>query len=146
VNGINQLAYDGILYVNARVRLTDVSDGTSNTLLVGERPTTPDLLWGWWFAEIGEWPWFGSPDLVLGVQEVDANNPPQTEYVPNDFYRPGSLDDPNYYHRWHHWSMHANGSNWLLSDGTVRFITYAAGSAVLPAMATRSGGEVVPSD
>lgn len=146
VNGINQLAYDGILYVNARVRLTDVTDGTSNTLVVGERPTTPDLLWGWWFAEIGEWPWFGTPDLVLGVQEIDVNHPPQTEYVPNDFYRPGSLDDPNYYHRWHNWSLHANGANWLLSDGSVRFITYAAGNSILPAMATRSGGEVVSFD
>jgi prepilin-type N-terminal cleavage/methylation domain-containing protein len=146
VNGNNQLAYDGILYVNSRVRLTDVADGTSNTLLVGERPITPDLLWGWWFAEIGEWPWFGSPDLVLGVKEIDVNIPAQTEYVPHEYYRPGSLEDPNYYHRWHHWSMHANGGNWLLGDGSVRFITYAAGNTVLPAMATRSGGEVVPSD
>jgi type II secretory pathway pseudopilin PulG len=145
VNGSNQLAYDGILHVNGRVRLTDVTDGTSHTLLVGERPITPDLLWGWWFAEIGEWPWFGTPDLVLGVREVDVNNPPQTEYVPSEFYRPGKPDDPYYYHRWHHWSRHAAGSNWLLSDGSVRFITYDAGDT-LPAMATRSGGEVLPGD
>lgn len=146
VNGSNQLAYDGILHVNSRVRLIDVTDGTSNTLLLGERPTPSDLLWGWWFAEIGEWPWFGAPDLVLGVQETDANDPPQTEYVPHEFYRPGSLEDPNYYHRWHYWSLHAGGSNWLLSDGSVRFMTYAAGNTVLPALATRSGGEVVPND
>ena len=145
VNGVNQLAFDGILYVNARVRWADVLDGTSNTLMVGERVATPDLLWGWWFAEIGEWPWFGAPDVVLGVLEIDVNNPPQTEYVPNEFYRPGSLDDPNYYHRWHHWSAHDSGANWLLSDGSVRFITYAVSSSVLAAMATRSGGEVVSS-
>ena len=146
VNGINQLTYDGILYVNARVRLTDITDGSSNTLMVGERPTTPDLMWGWWFAEIGEWPWFGAPDLVLGVQEIDVGDPPQTEHVPHEFYRPGNLDDPNYYHRWHHWSAHANGGNWLLGDGSVHFITYAAGNTVLPALATRSGGEVVSFD
>jgi hypothetical protein len=72
------------------------------------------LVWGWWFAGIGEWPWFGSPDIVLGVEEIDVNNPPQTEFAPHEHYRPGSLNDPNYYHRWHHWSLHTNGSNWLL--------------------------------
>jgi hypothetical protein len=146
VNGTHQLRYDGILHVNSCVRLTDVIDGTSNTVMVGERPCSPDLLWGWWFAGIGEWPWFGVPDIVLGVQEIDVNYPPQTEYAPHEFYRPGDLNDPNYYHRWHHGSLHANGSNWLLGDGSVRFITYAAGQTVLPAMATRSGGEVVPAD
>lgn len=146
VNGTNQVRYDGILHVNGRVRLTDITDGTSNTVMVGERPSSPDQLWGWWFAGIGEWPWFGAPDIVLGVEEIDVNYPPQTEYAPHEFYRPGDLNDPNNYHRWHHWSTHANGGNWLLGDGSVHFITYAAGQTVLPAMATRFGGEVVPAD
>jgi prepilin-type N-terminal cleavage/methylation domain-containing protein len=146
VNGTNQLKYDGILHANSRVRLTDVTDGTSNTLMVGERPCSPDLLWGWWFAGIGEWPWFGAPDVVLGVEEIDANNPPQTEHTPHEFYRPGDLNDPNYYHRWHHWSAHTGGGNWLLGDGSVQFITYAAGKTVLPAMATRSGDAGIPID
>lgn len=146
VNGTNQLRYDGILHVNGRVRLTAITDGTSHTVMVGERPVPADLLWGWWFAEIGEWPWFGAPDMTLGVEEIDAGDPPQTEYVPHEYYRPGTLKDSLYYHRWHHWSTHANGGNWLLGDGSVRFMTYAAGQTVLPAMATRSGGEVVSID
>jgi prepilin-type processing-associated H-X9-DG protein len=146
VNGTNQLRYDGILHVNGCVRVTDVVDGTSNTIMVGERPPTPDLLWGWWFAGIGEWPWFGVPDIVLGIEEIDVNDPPQTEYEPHEFYRPGHLSDPNYYHRWHYWSLHTGGCNWLLGDGSVHFITYSAGKTTLSAMATRSGGEVVPVD
>lgn len=146
VNGTNQLRYDGILHVNGRVRVAEITDGMSNTVMVGERPSSPDLFWGWWFAGIGEWPWFGAPDVVLGVEEIDVNFPPQTEYSAHDFYRPGDLNDPNYYHRWHHWSTHTNGGNWLLGDGSVRFITYAAGTTVLPALATRSGGEVISTD
>jgi prepilin-type N-terminal cleavage/methylation domain-containing protein/prepilin-type processing-associated H-X9-DG protein len=146
VNGSNQRAFDGILFVNARIPIDDITDGTSNTLIVGERALSPELLWGWWFAEIGEWPWFSAPDVNLGVKEIDLNNPPQTEYVPHDFYRPGSLDDPLYYNRWHNWSRHGGGSNWLLSDGSVRFITYATGRKVLEALATRAGGEALAGD
>lgn len=146
VNGTNQLRYDGILHVNGRVRMAAITDGTSHTVLVGERPISPDLFWGWWFAGIGEWPWFGAPDVVLGVEEIDVGFPPQTEHLPHEFYRPGKLNDPNYYHRWHHWSTHTGGANWLLGDGSVRFLTYGAGRTVLPALATRSGDEVVSTD
>ncbi len=146
VNGTNQLRYDGILHVNGSVRMTDIKDGTSNTVMVGERPVPPDLFWGWWFAGIGEWPWFGAPDVILGVEEIDANYPPQTEYTSHEFYRPGNLNDPYYYHRWHHWSTHEGGGNWVLGDGSVRFITYAAGPTILPALATRSGNEVISAD
>ncbi len=144
VNGTNQLRYDGILHVNARVRIDDIRDGSSNTVMVGERPAPPNLLWGWWLAELGEWPWFGAPDMVLGVEEIDVNDPPQTQYAPHDFYRPGDLNDDFFYHRWHHWSTHDSGCNWLLGDGSVRFITYPVGQAVLSALATRSGSEIVP--
>jgi prepilin-type N-terminal cleavage/methylation domain-containing protein/prepilin-type processing-associated H-X9-DG protein len=143
VNGTNQLAYDGILSVNSRVRLSDVTggDGTSNTVLVGERPPSFYSFYGWWLAASGDLPWFGATDCTLGVSEIDPNNQP--EYVP-EFYRPGNYNDPEDLDRWHFWSMHTGGGNWLLADGSVRFLSYAVGKTILPALATYRGGEVIP--
>jgi prepilin-type processing-associated H-X9-DG protein len=42
----------------------------------------------------------------------------------------------------HFWSNHTNGANFVFADGSVRFIPYTA-APVMPALATRSGGEVV---
>jgi len=42
VNGTDQFSYDGVLHVNSKVRLGDITDGTTNTLLVGERPPSYD--------------------------------------------------------------------------------------------------------
>ncbi len=155
VNGNNQwkeaipAGQDGIIYVNAKVKLTGITDGTSNTLLVGERPPSNTLVYGWLWAGSGDFPYYGTADVALGVHErpdLPTNAP--------DFYRPGDLNDPQDLHRYHFWSLHTGGGMWLMADGSVRFITYSAGTAtvtlpnstttttVMGALASRSGGEV----
>ena len=154
VNGRNQfkespaLGQDGILYVNAGVKMTAIIDGTSNTLLVGERPPSYTTEYGWMWAGSGDSPYFGTTDVVLGVRE--RTNPTAAA----DFYRPGKLNDPSDLERYHFWSLHTGGGMRLLGDGHVQFISYAAGTqvigtvngftnyTVLEAMATRAGGEV----
>src|SRR5688572_25430110 len=97
---------DGILHVNAGVKMATIYDGTSNTLLVGERPPSNDLYYGWMWAGSGDAPYFGATDVALGVREIISvpttgyESPPgttlppmnQNPYVGSDFYRPGTLN------------------------------------------------------
>jgi prepilin-type N-terminal cleavage/methylation domain-containing protein/prepilin-type processing-associated H-X9-DG protein len=137
VEGINLTSKDGMLYLNSSVRTADVTDGLSNTLLVGERPPSTDFRFGWWYAGFGQ-SGTGSCDMVLGVRELNrayANCPSG----PYDF-ADGTLG--NVCDAFHYWSPHGGGANFLFADASARFLSYAS-EPVMPALATRAGGEVV---
>jgi prepilin-type processing-associated H-X9-DG protein/prepilin-type N-terminal cleavage/methylation domain-containing protein len=131
---------DGVLYGSSRTRMAEITDGASNTVMVGERPPSPDLYVGWW-------PW-SAPDASLGVRdtfavyETGVKNDPHSQscirLLPEK-YRAGI---GNYCDVHHFWSQHPSGANWLFADGSVRFLNYASASA-MPSLATRAGGEVV---
>src|SRR5439155_4243315 len=38
--------WDGV----RRINIASITDGTTNTLMVGERPPSADMFYGWWFA------------------------------------------------------------------------------------------------
>ena len=158
VSGRNQFleaparGQDGILYVNSSVNMGGILDGTSNTLMIGERPPSSSLNYGWLWAGSGDAPYFGATDVVLGVNER-AGSPSAAP----DYFRPGKVMDPTDIHRYHFWSLHPGGGNWAFADGSVRFISYnAAGpenasnplvnQTVLSRLATRAGNEVITND
>jgi len=123
----------GAYYAGARkvTRMASITDGTSNTVMVGERPPSSDLYWGWWA--------YSDSDNILA-------HPNRETYTVsgcngNELFRPDKPSNP--YAACHYWSMHTNGGNWLLADGSVRFITYNSAN-VVTLMASMNGGEVVP--
>jgi prepilin-type N-terminal cleavage/methylation domain-containing protein len=149
VTGRNQFqesgGQDGILYVNSTVKMAALVDGTSYTLMIGERPPSTSQIYGWQWAGAGDPPYFGATDVVLGVHERA-----QVPTAAPDFFRPGTINDPTDIHRYHFWSLHPGGALWALADGSVRFIGYEADGpqntssrTIVEAMATRDGGEPV---
>ena len=142
-NGTQCGAHDGIFYELSAVKIDMITDGCSNTLMVGERPPAQDQFWGWWAVS--------DYDCLLSVQDQIGPNfysscvTPGTFRYPTDPRSIGMANgapcggDSN-----HFWSYHTGGANWLLGDGSVRFVQYSGQPATIAA-GSRNGGEVLPS-
>jgi prepilin-type processing-associated H-X9-DG protein len=105
-----------------------------------------------WIAGAGQWDFSfrptrntGSCDVTLGAAEINLRSLglPALNACPAGPYGfgPGAILNPC--DQFHFWSLHAGGGNFLFADGRVHFLTYGA-APLLPALATRAGGEVAP--
>lgn len=122
VFGSNELGDDpgagnGMFFRNSRIRLADVTDGSSNTLAVGERGEVNSKA-----------TWTGA---VTGADEAPALILGDTGTTPNSSN--GDEDDFA--------SQHVQGVNCLFADGSVRTIRNSIAPVVWNALATRAGGE-----
>jgi prepilin-type N-terminal cleavage/methylation domain-containing protein/prepilin-type processing-associated H-X9-DG protein len=126
-NGIFNISSPGI-------RLTDITDGSSNTLMLGERPPTANLFEGWWGAS--------DYDTLLSTRQLYGDIFGAGGCVLPGLFGPGSLNGPCNGDGNHFWSFHTGGANWVFGDGSVRFLPYTASALTIP-LASRNGGEVV---
>ena len=130
----------GMLVKDQPVLIEEVTDGLSNTLMVGERPPSNDLMNGWWFAGPG-YDGTGTGGVILGAREVGYASSGYFNCSDSDVgLQPGQIQ--NQCDQMHYWSLHSGGSLFLLADGSVRYVAYSANS-ILPALATKNGGEAI---
>lgn len=144
VSGVNRSAKDGVFFPDSQVKMADIKDGSSRTLLVGERPPSKDRIFGLWFTDYAYGD--GNHNAFSGVREFNvgaADGLPALcpKNVPIDFQEPKSWDEPCSY--LHFWSYHSGGANFLFADGSVQLIPYKSGP-LLNSLATRDGGEISP--
>jgi prepilin-type N-terminal cleavage/methylation domain-containing protein/prepilin-type processing-associated H-X9-DG protein len=143
---------------NVTVSITSITDGTSTTLLLGEKFMLTSQYktgnqWGDNFSAVGHGATWISYRVTLhrprqdqrGTQDTtEVLNPPPT--YPGQCGPWTSVNGPydtgaGYYD--YFGSAHASGFNVALCDGSVRNISYNINLSVLRAMSTRAGGEVV---
>jgi prepilin-type processing-associated H-X9-DG protein len=139
VEGTDLLRLDGVLFLNSKIGLKHVVDGTSSTLAAGERPPSADGMLGWWYAGWGQLR-TGSAEMILGVRELRVH-PRYRACSPGPYsFQPAASDDVC--DAFHFWSHHPGGAHFAYCDGSVRFLAYSA-DGIMPALATRAGGEAV---
>jgi prepilin-type processing-associated H-X9-DG protein len=139
----------GVLYPNSRIALADVSDGTSETLMIGER--SRNLADAAWPGSIGSraepvplctkagWPvqsCVGLMFLLMGRTgpasdiisgSIPGGSTPNNQAAGADAF----------------WSRHPGGCNFLFCDGSVRFIKGTVAAMVFTGLASRAGGEII---
>jgi prepilin-type N-terminal cleavage/methylation domain-containing protein len=150
VCGLDNGGTQGIMYVNSKIVMAQITDGTSNTVMLTERP--PAMLgasggWGWWETHDAN---FGGGDISTGMQVTtwlaDTSCSTSPQYFGPDSATGASMtsliNDPTNCGANHSWSFHPGGAVIVLGDASVRFVPYTAAS-IMPAMATIAGGETV---
>lgn len=130
---------DGAFFRNSNIGLRDLTDGTSQTIVAGERS-----------QNFGQSTWVGAvTEAGLFPVDNDGIGYPRAEGAPGMVLghaggrfgpgNPGSEVNQFY-------SRHAGGVNFLFADGHVLFLKTTLSNAMFRALATRAGSETISGD
>jgi prepilin-type processing-associated H-X9-DG protein len=135
-------ANGGVQQMGGPERLTDVKDGTSNSLMVGEYTNTGKTDPG-----VND----GSPTSDRGTfwaytyaSYNQSSLSDESKTLNNDYIKcslaPGQYGEQMCKRSFG--SNHTTGMNFVLCDGSVRFVSYSTDVIILKGMATIDGGEI----
>jgi prepilin-type N-terminal cleavage/methylation domain-containing protein/prepilin-type processing-associated H-X9-DG protein len=137
------------------VRMNNIMDGTSSTILLGER-NNYEPLWGtfgtllgwnvgWQQSFPGQFSvWYTNFDIQMAL--IDLNFV-LTPAIANAAATDINVFDQYFLDRlWAYGSMHTGGANMALCDGSVRFVANGISLITLQALCTRAKGETTPAE
>ena len=126
----------GIMFVNSKTSIGQISDGTTNTFLLGERDGGPIQTFS---RDRPAAVWIGSDaeflNAVCGLTRGDG------QYAINGLI---TSQNPAYWGALG--SQHSGGANFALADGSVHFVQDTIANTVYADLGTKAGGEVVSLD
>jgi prepilin-type processing-associated H-X9-DG protein len=138
---------DGIFFQDSSIRLADVTDGASNTLLLGERSHRDPEYDRYTSASAPVWYPLNIFGVWAGVFATSGGSRPHhllSAPVPINYQMPPSSGSAEMASRLcAYGSGHPGGANFAFADGSVRFLSDSIPLETLQALSTRAGGEVV---
>jgi len=136
----------GLLKGNFCRRIAEVTDGTSNTIMVSEDAGRPNFyLLGKQIAFGSSLPWYnkGKP-----VAESDQGSGAGWADYGSEFFTDGdgSNDHTNYSSNNEVYAFHPGGANHVFADGSVHFVKKSTSATIFSALISYNGGEVLSAD
>lgn len=130
---------EGLFFRNRSIRVGDILDGTSQTIAAGEK--SQNLARATWTGAITN-----AAVPITELQAEDGLSPEGGDALVVS--HAGELNGPNSIpaHADQFWSRHPGGCQFLLADGSVRFLKERRPLVIFQALATRAGGEVLSAD
>jgi prepilin-type N-terminal cleavage/methylation domain-containing protein len=130
---------EGMFFTCSHVRMAEVTDGTSNTFMIGESRFETFVQDG---NEMDFW-YIGSPQIdPCSCQTGGATE--QSEFCGSTGVPFNARSIPStsgYVKELSFTSLHPNGAQFSLADGSVRFVTFTINQPTYQALGSRGGGE-----
>jgi prepilin-type N-terminal cleavage/methylation domain-containing protein/prepilin-type processing-associated H-X9-DG protein len=123
-------AASGIVYTGSMIKMSDISDGASNTYLVGEKYMNPDWYLNGW--DLGD-----NESAIIGDNEDICR-----WTIDNVAYAPRQ-DTPGMGYRFLFGSAHATGFHMAFCDGSVQYINYSIELSVHVLLGNRKDGKMI---
>jgi prepilin-type N-terminal cleavage/methylation domain-containing protein len=137
-----QLDMEGLFFCCSRVRLAEVTDGTSNTFMIGESRWETFTQDG---NQMDFW-YIGSPQVDPCNCLTGAGATEQSEYCGSTgvpFNARAIASTSGYVKELSFTSLHPNGAQFCLADASVRFVAFNINQQTYQAMGSRNGGETL---
>jgi prepilin-type N-terminal cleavage/methylation domain-containing protein len=139
--------YAGVMQANVVRAIAEITDGTSNTLVISEVSGRPDI-WRKGNKTTSSTP-IGSTPRVYVSGAGWANR--ESAFGLHGFPADGSGEPPgpchtNCVNRNEVFSFHPGGANHVFADGSVHFVKETASIQIMANLISRAGGEILSAD